>query len=105
MNNIPLTRTANTLRNSRTEFLKETIIDNRKVTILKLSRRTERQHYIVYFNDDLKDELNDWEDIIVLTEISNTDGKFRICIKPSKQFPELNLNDEEIYNHLKKVLT
>lgn len=105
MNNIPFTRTANTLRKDRTEFVKETVISGRKVTILKLSRRVKRIHYIVYFNDDLTLDMKDWEDVIVLTEINLDDNRFRLAIKPSQQFPELNLNDEEIYNHLKNVLT
>ena len=99
------TRTVNTLRKDRTEFVKETEINGRKITILKLSRRVKRIHFIVYFNSDLKEEMKDWEDVVVLTEIENTDNRFRMSIKPSHQFPELDLNDQEIYVHLKNLLT
>lgn len=99
------TRTANTLRKDRVEFVKETIINDRAVTILKLGRRVKRIHYIVYFDSDLTEEMYDWEDVIVLTEIEHSDHRFRTCIRPSNQFPDLNLNDQEIHDHLEKLLT
>lgn len=99
------TRTANTLRRDRVEFVKETFIDDKKIIIVKLSRRVKRVHYIAYFYDDLTQDMKDWDDVIVLTEIENTDNRFWMSIKPSRQFPELNLNDQEIHDHLKKLLT
>ena len=99
------TRTVNTLRRDRVEFVIETVIDNKKVIVVKLSRRVKRVHYIAYFYEHLTQEMKDWEDVIVLTEIENTDNRFVMCIKPSTQFPELNLNDEEIKDHFRKLLT
>lgn len=99
------TRTVNTLRRDRVEFVMETVIDNKKVIIVKLTRRVKRVHYIAYFYEHLTHDMKDWEDVIVLTEIENTDNIFRMCIKPSVQFPELNLNDEKIKDHIKKLLT
>ena len=99
------TRTANTIRRDRTQFVLETVINGKEVIVIKLTRRVKRVHYICYFKDDLTKDMQDWEDVIVLTEIENTNNRFRMCIKPSIQFPHLNLNDQEIHVHFKKLLT
>ena len=82
------TRTVNTLRRDRVEFVIETVIDNKKVIVVKLSRRVKRVHYIAYFYEHLTQEMKDWEDVIVLTEIENTDNYVFSGTITTSNYPE-----------------
>ena len=89
------TRTANTLRN-RSNFICTFEFNNISFSLLHLGR----PHYIIYRNEDLTPNHKNWYDIRVVCEVNNVNGRDRISISASKQFPEYTDFAKDLEQHI-----
>ncbi|WP_418358371.1 hypothetical protein ACNH6B_04970 [Shewanella basaltis] len=96
-------RTVQTLRN-RTKTVSSFVLPRLKksIEVRELDSRNSRRHFIVVFSDSLK--LHDWEDVAVVTEANFIRNKINFVTRPSSQYPELELFEDDIKQRINNII-
>lgn len=99
-----LTRTVHTLR-KRTEIVDSfNLTPSRAIEVRRLAHRRSVPHFIVVYKQDTCASGNDWDVVVVITEVSCINSIINFDVKPSKQYPELVALEDGLKDKIRDIV-